>query len=107
MQKRMEIEDMTNQDRANLRRQIYLTIQSSLSAEECVHKLIRMYLRDGQELELTRMVIECSAQEKLYMKFYGSIAETFCKLYPRRWVPTYLEQFQEVVCSVFLFKLRF
>lgn len=96
----MDIEDMTDQDRANLRRQIYLTIQSSLSSEECVHKLIKMYLKEGQEIELTRMIIECAAQEKLYLKFYGSIAENFCKLYPRRlWTQTYMDQFEEIVQS--------
>ena len=77
------IHDKTEVDHVNQRRMIYLTIQSSLSADECVHKLIKSFGNDSQE--------------KTYVKFYGSISETFCKLSTSIWVPCYLTCFDEYV----------
>lgn len=92
----MEIEDQTGTDLVNLRRTIYLTIMSSLSYEESAHKLMGMMLREGQEQELTNMIVECGGQEKTYDKYYGSLAETFCKM-NRVWTETYLESFATIV----------
>ena len=39
--KKMEISDMTGADERSVRRQIYLTIMSSLDFEECAHKLLK------------------------------------------------------------------
>ncbi|KAK7207030.1 hypothetical protein BZA70DRAFT_270236 [Myxozyma melibiosi] len=75
-----KIKDMTNKDLVNLRRTIYLTIRSSMDFEECCHKLLRIKLPPGQEIELVNMIIECCSQEKIYSKFYGLVAERFCKL---------------------------
>jgi pre-mRNA-splicing factor CWC22 len=76
----MEIKDQTNTDLVNLRRTIYLTIKSSNAFEECVHKLLKLQLPAGQEGELTSMIIECASQERTYEKFYGLMAERFCRL---------------------------
>ena len=38
----MEIEDKTETNLVALRRTIYLAIQSSLSFEECAHKILKM-----------------------------------------------------------------
>jgi pre-mRNA-splicing factor CWC22 len=77
---KQEIQDQTETDLVNLRRTIYLTIQSSMQADEAAHKLLSLQTKDGQERELLRMIIECGIQEKSYMKFYGVVAERFCKL---------------------------
>lgn len=63
-----EIQDQTETDLVNLRRTIYLTIQSSMQADEAAHKLLSLQTKDGQERELLRMIIECGIQEKSYMK---------------------------------------
>lgn len=58
----MQITDMTETGLKILRRTIYLTIMSSASYEECAHKLLKMTLKPGYELELANMVIECCTQ---------------------------------------------
>jgi pre-mRNA-splicing factor CWC22 len=52
--------DQTETNMIALRRTIYLTIQSSLDFEETVHKLMKLNLKPGHEMELCHMVIgEC------------------------------------------------
>jgi len=47
-----KIEDITEQDLMNLRKTIYLVIVSSVDFEEVVHKLMKLNIREGQEIEL-------------------------------------------------------
>ena len=48
--------DQTETNIIALRRTIYLTIQSSLDFEETVHKLMKLNLKPGHEMELCHMV---------------------------------------------------
>lgn len=52
-----KIIDNTETNLITLRRTIYLTIQSSLDFEECAHKLLKMELKPGQEIELCHMFL--------------------------------------------------
>ena len=52
--KQQTIIDQTETNLVTLRRTIYLTIQSSIGAEECAHKLLKMNLRPGQEVSVLR-----------------------------------------------------
>ena len=54
-----KILDFTEQDLINLRRTIYLVIMSSVNFEECCHKLLKLNIREGQEMELCTMILEC------------------------------------------------
>lgn len=74
------IADLTQTDIVNLRRTIYLTLQSSLDFEEAGHKLQKMALPAGSEGELATMILQCSANEKVYSRFYGLLAGRFCEL---------------------------
>lgn len=49
--------DNTETNLVALRRTIYLTIHSSLDFEECAHKLMKMELKPGQEVELCHMFL--------------------------------------------------
>ncbi|TPX12048.1 uncharacterized protein E0L32_007163 [Thyridium curvatum] len=90
--KAMEIKDQSNADLVNLRRTIYLTIQSSMDPEEAVHKLMKINLPAGQEAELPSMVVECCSQEKTYTKFHGAIGERFAKI-NRLWTDLFEQSF--------------
>lgn len=79
-ERQMEIKDQSNTELVNLRRTIYLTIMSSMDFEECCHKLMKISLPAGQEMELPSMIIECCSQEKTYSKFFGLVGERFAKL---------------------------
>jgi len=89
----VEIKDQSNTDLVNLRRTIYLTIQSAMTPEEAVHKLIKINLPQGQEGELPSMVVECCSQAPTYQKFFGLIGERFAKL-NRLWNELFEAQFK-------------
>jgi pre-mRNA-splicing factor CWC22 len=86
------IQDMTEQNLINLRRTIYLTIMNSLNFEETVHKLLKVNIPEGREIELVNMIVECCSQERSYANFYGLIGERFCKL-NRLWTDLFQEAF--------------
>ena len=53
---------------------------SSVEYEECAHKLLKLKIREGQEIELCNMIMECCMQERTYLRFYGLLAQRFCVL---------------------------
>lgn len=83
--------DNTETNLITLRRTIYLTIQSSLDFEECAHKLMKMELKPGQEIELCHMFLDCCAEQRTYEKFYGLLAQRFCQINK-----VYVEPFQQI-----------
>ncbi|XP_056670785.1 pre-mRNA-splicing factor CWC22 homolog [Monodelphis domestica] len=72
--------DKTEINVVSFRRAIYLAIQSSLDFEECAHKLLKMEFPDSQMKELCNMILDCCAQERTYVKFFGLLAGRFCML---------------------------
>ena len=38
-------------------------------------------MKEGQEMELVNMIIECCIQERTYLRFYGLLAERLCVLF--------------------------
>lgn len=79
-QQGMAITDATDTNLINLRRTIYLSIMSSVDFEECAHKLLKVKLPEGQEMELCTMLLECCSQERTYLRFYGLLGQRFCML---------------------------
>lgn len=79
-QAKVDIQDRTETNLVNLRRTIYLTIMSSAGFEEAVHKLMKLNVPEGQEIELCNMIIECCSQERTFNKFYANIGERLCKI---------------------------
>ncbi|KAK3322520.1 MIF4G domain-containing protein [Apodospora peruviana] len=98
-QKALEIKDQTNADLVNLRRTIYLSIQSSADPEEAAHKLMRLKLPAGQEPELVSMIVESCAQEKVYLKFMGLLGERFARL-NRMWTELFEESFVKYYTTI-------
>ncbi|CAI0426287.1 unnamed protein product [Linum tenue] len=76
----MQIKDETETNLINLRRTIYLTIMSSVDFEEAGHKLLKIKLEPGQEMELCIMLLECCSQERTYLKYYGLLGQRFCMI---------------------------
>lgn len=90
----VDIHDHTGTNIVNFRRKVYLTLMSALDFEEAVHKLLKMDLPEGMEIELCNMVVECCSQERSYNKFYGLIGERLCKLNPNVWAQSFDESFR-------------
>lgn len=84
------IVDYTDQDLVNLRRSIYLVIMSSLHHEECVHKIMKLNIAEGQEKEVCTMLIDCCAMDRMFSRFFPLQAERLCRL-----KPVYQERFQD------------
>ena len=97
--KQLEIQDETNTNLINLRRTIYLTIMSSVDFEECCHKLMKIDLQEGQEMELVNMIIDCCAAERTFSKFYGLIGERFCNL-NRNWQESFEQAFETYYTTI-------
>jgi len=76
----LTVQDQTKTNVINLRRTIYLTIMSCLDFEEAGHKLFKITLLTGQEIELVTMIIECCIQERTYLKYFGLLAQRFCNI---------------------------
>ena len=93
------VTDMTGTNLMNLRRTIYLTIMSSADFEECGHKLLKLSLPIGAEQELCNMIVECCSQERTYLKFYGLLAERFCRL-NILWQEGFERAFKEIYANI-------
>jgi pre-mRNA-splicing factor CWC22 len=93
------VEDMSEEEKMVLRRDIYTTIMNSVSFEEATHKLLRMGIKPGQEGELVLMTIKCCIQEKTYVKFYGLIADRLChvsKIYQELYEEAFAKQYATI-----------
>jgi len=94
-----KIMDLTEQDLINMRRTIYLTIMSSISFEECSHKLAKLSIPEGYEHELCNMLVECCSNERSFMRFYGLIGQRFCLMkrqYQNAFDETFLNQYNTI-----------
>merc|ERR1712050_164548 len=94
----INVYDKTEINLVNLRRTIYLTIMSSLEFEEAGHKLMKIVIDPGQEIELVIMIIECCSQERTYMRYFGLLAQRFC--YLSRVYQEYFEKCFEKQCML-------
>ncbi|GAU31497.1 hypothetical protein TSUD_332720 [Trifolium subterraneum] len=95
----MQIKDETNTNVSNLRRTIYLTIMSCLDFEEAGHKLLKIHLEQGQEMELCIILLECCSQEKTYREYYGLLGQRLCminKVYQENFEKCFAQQFAMV-----------
>ncbi|CAN6654509.1 hypothetical protein TRVA0_027S01002 [Trichomonascus vanleenenianus] len=90
----VEIHDMTGTDLKNLRKTIYLTIMSSMSTDEISHKLMQLDIpHEKFQIEIVNMLVESCAQEKIYNKIYGGVADRVCRL-SRHWHDLFQQSFK-------------
>ncbi|KAF1745217.1 hypothetical protein MXB_1005 [Myxobolus squamalis] len=90
--------DQTFTNTINLRRTIYLILQSSLDFEECAHKLLKMKLLPGQEQEFCSMITDCCIQQRTYEKFYGLLCQRLCLL-KKEYMECFMALFREHVTN--------
>lgn len=94
-----KILDYTEQDLINLRKTVYLCIMSSAGYEECVHKLLKLNIREGQEIEVCTMLIDCCSMERTFSRFFALQAERLCLL-RETYVKLFAECFQKQYLTV-------
>ncbi|KAK6454587.1 cell cycle control protein [Scheffersomyces xylosifermentans] len=105
---KVEIEDMTQADLLQYQKTVYLTVMSSMSSEEAVHKLLKLNFNQSKEDKLKNnailadMIVKCCSQEKTYSKYYGVIGEKLCST-NKFWHSTFVKlfkQYYEVIDSL-------
>ncbi|ODV92858.1 hypothetical protein CANCADRAFT_20522, partial [Tortispora caseinolytica NRRL Y-17796] len=94
-----DIIDMTGTQLTNFKKTVYLTMMSSIDFEECCHKLLGLKIPKQYEYELVKVIFESCAQEKVYSKYYGLIAERFCQL-RRSWRSLFEQAFREYYTEI-------
>nr|GMD92534.1 pre-mRNA-splicing factor CWC22 homolog [Ipomoea batatas] len=95
-EEQMKIKDETETNLVNLRRTIYLTIMSSVDFEETGHKLLKIELEPGQEMELCVMLLECCSQERTYLRKYCLLGQRLCminKVYQENFERCFVQQY--------------
>lgn len=99
-----KVTDYTDAELLKSQKNIYLTIMSSMSADEAVHKLLRLKKAQTMDNELlVDMIIKCCAQEKTYSKYFGVIGEKLCGM-GRQWNDTFVCQFQEKYNTIYQYE---
>nr|GME06376.1 pre-mRNA-splicing factor CWC22 homolog [Ipomoea batatas] len=98
-EEQMKIKDETETNLVNLRRTIYLTIMSSVDFEETGHKLLKIKLEPGQEMELCVMLLECCSQERTYLSKYCLLGQRLCminKVYQENFERCFVQQYSMI-----------
>ncbi|XP_031100853.1 pre-mRNA-splicing factor CWC22 homolog [Ipomoea triloba] len=98
-EEQMKLKDETETNLVNLRRTIYLTIMSTVGFDEAGHKLLKIKLEAGQEMELCIMLLECCSQERTYLRNYGLWGQRFCminKVYQENFEKCFVQQYSMI-----------
>ncbi|UXI15111.1 Repulsive guidance molecule A [Sarcoptes scabiei] len=64
--------------------------------KKCAHKLLKLEIKPQHYVELCNMIVDCCAQQRTYIKFYGLLAQRFCQLNP-----VYVEPFVTIFKSCY------
>ena len=94
-----EYKPLTEAEKTDLRRKLYLTIMSAASFEECAHKLLKLQLPDEEAIEVVTMILECCSQERSYQRFYGLLGQRLCEVnqaYQEKFEETFALQYGQI-----------
>lgn len=101
------IKDMTQSNLLNHQKTVYLTLMSSMSPDEAVHKLLKLDLgsngKNGREEShdiIADMLIKCCSQEKTYSKYHGVIGEKLCSR-NKHWHRIFVQVFKNYYSSIY------
>lgn len=62
----------------DIRRAIFITIMSASDYQDAYLRLMKLKLKKVQELEIPKVLIQCSGAEKMYNPYYTLIAKRLC-----------------------------
>lgn len=91
---KLEIKDMTETNLNNFRKNIYLILKGSMSADEAVHKLLKLQVKVEDQDKVVDMVVKACSQETTYSKYYGVSGEKLCRQ-GRTWSDAFKKIFTE------------
>ncbi|KAM0309418.1 hypothetical protein ACHAO8_009047 [Botrytis cinerea] len=62
----------------DIRRAVFITIMSASDYQDAYLRLMKLKLKKVQELEIPKVLIQCSGAEKMYNPYYTLIAKRLC-----------------------------
>lgn len=62
----------------DIRRAVFITIMSASDYQDAYQRLTKLKLKKVQELEIPKVLIQCSGAEKMYNPYYTLIAKRLC-----------------------------
>ncbi|RAL61961.1 hypothetical protein DID88_002450 [Monilinia fructigena] len=62
----------------DIRRAVFITIMSASDYQDAYQRLMKLKLKKVQELEIPKVLIQCSGAEKMYNPYYTLIAKRLC-----------------------------
>lgn len=62
----------------DIRRAVFITIMSASDYQDAYLRLMKLKLKKVQELEIPKVLLQCSGAEKLYNPYYTLIAKRLC-----------------------------
>jgi pre-mRNA-splicing factor CWC22 len=87
--------DLSSEQLDALRREVFLTVKSSIRRDEVVHKLLKR-IPQGRESLVINMIVEATLREKTYDATWGDIAELLCRSNGR-----YQAHFEQLFADVY------
>lgn len=102
------ITDLTETQLINFQQTVYLTLKSSMSSDEAVHKLLRLDVPGLKTKEgvfknkLVELIIKLSSLEKSFSKFHALICSKLCAM--PLWHPILVQALREYFESAHLYK---
>nr|OQO30287.1 hypothetical protein B0A51_03113 [Rachicladosporium sp. CCFEE 5018] len=68
----------------SVRKAIFITLLSSSDAQEAHTRLLKLHLKNKQQLEIPRVLLHCCEAEAVYNPYYTVVARRFCADRPLR-----------------------
>ncbi|CAH6719282.1 pre-mRNA-splicing factor Cwc22p [[Candida] jaroonii] len=94
--------DLSQSELINLQKTVYLTIMSSLTSDEAVHKLLKL---NYDPSILSNIIIRSCIEEKTYSKYYGNISEILILRFDK-FKTQFMKQFEIKYKEIHLFELN-
>lgn len=94
--------DLSQSELISLQKTVYLTIMSSLTSDEAVHKLLKL---NYDPSILSNIIIRSCTEEKTYSKYYGNISEILILRFDKFKIQ-FMKQFETKYKEIHLFELN-
>lgn len=98
--------DRTGGDLIAFRKEVYLTIKSSIRHEEVVHKLLKSKIKPELNDELCQMILDCCGQDRTYEQIYGLVASKLCQINRREYASIFEKLFTLFYEVVHMFEIN-
>lgn len=96
------VEDHIEADDIEFKKKIYLTLKSSLSADEAAHKILTLKVPDEEKNRVINVIVRSAMEEQMLSKFHSLLCERLLSSHAK-WIPAFHKVFNEIYneCEVY------